>query len=200
MALLQCSECAGKVSDKAPFCPQCGAPLQEPLAADKPTTFKPAAQEEVRKPEDEYVSIQVPIDLSGLPSSPVPPPGLHLISDSAVTSPVGSTNSISSHIPSPDTSLEVPAANPPSQSLSFGGRNMAAVLVLLFVFAGTSYLPDSLEVAGRSISWPARWPLRVVGIFLTYGIFGFADSKNGENPVGVFLCFAAFIVALFLKT
>jgi len=30
MALIECPECGGKVSDKAPACIHCGYPLQEP--------------------------------------------------------------------------------------------------------------------------------------------------------------------------
>ena len=36
MALIECPECGGKVSDKAPTCIHCGYPLQEPVEVAKP--------------------------------------------------------------------------------------------------------------------------------------------------------------------
>lgn len=36
MALIKCSECGQEVSDKAPACPHCGAPLRSSVAVDKP--------------------------------------------------------------------------------------------------------------------------------------------------------------------
>ena len=33
MALIQCTECGNSISDRAPACPQCGAPAKHPWAA-----------------------------------------------------------------------------------------------------------------------------------------------------------------------
>ena len=33
MALMSCPECAKQISDKAPACPHCGAPMNAPIAA-----------------------------------------------------------------------------------------------------------------------------------------------------------------------
>lgn len=31
MALIQCRECGGQISDKAPACPKCGCPAESPV-------------------------------------------------------------------------------------------------------------------------------------------------------------------------
>lgn len=42
MAVFECTECKGTVSDKAPACPHCGAPLDKPIAQSADTVSKPA--------------------------------------------------------------------------------------------------------------------------------------------------------------
>ena len=46
MALIQCPECQHQVSEKAPACPNCGAPIVTPLSAPAPT---PATKGEGRR-------------------------------------------------------------------------------------------------------------------------------------------------------
>lgn len=42
MALLDCIECKGKVSDRAPACPHCGLPNESVVQADTPNSHQPA--------------------------------------------------------------------------------------------------------------------------------------------------------------
>ncbi|MCC5888906.1 MAG: zinc-ribbon domain-containing protein [Gammaproteobacteria bacterium] len=46
MALINCSECSREISDKASFCPQCGAPLE---GASQPTESGALKNEDVRR-------------------------------------------------------------------------------------------------------------------------------------------------------
>lgn len=41
MALIKCKECANEVSDKAKSCPNCGAPIDPPIASDEQSTLHP---------------------------------------------------------------------------------------------------------------------------------------------------------------
>jgi hypothetical protein len=43
MALIACDECGGQVSDKAPACPKCGAPVTPPVASRSPA-YSPARE------------------------------------------------------------------------------------------------------------------------------------------------------------
>jgi DNA-directed RNA polymerase subunit RPC12/RpoP len=42
MALIKCSECGKEISDKAPACPSCGAPLAAKLNDEDLKVFKAA--------------------------------------------------------------------------------------------------------------------------------------------------------------
>jgi hypothetical protein len=48
MALMSCSECGGKVSDKAASCPHCGAPVEKAPPEIEPTVSAQSAAEESR--------------------------------------------------------------------------------------------------------------------------------------------------------
>ena len=56
MALINCSECEGKVSDKAAACPHCGNPIRTPQP-DQPHAAPPqAAPPRVKTPDDNYLT------------------------------------------------------------------------------------------------------------------------------------------------
>ena len=178
MALLNCSECSGKVSDKASSCPHCGAPIHTAAADGKQPLSKAIA--------------------SGDPHSvPVPPMGL-VSNASTATSPLSDATAMGSLSQSIVPRPAAPAANHPDQNASVVGRNIVVFLVVLFIFVGTSFIPDHYEINGRSLPWQARFISRFFAIALTYGLF-FFNSKKRENPVGIFLVLAALIAAFFLR-
>lgn len=48
MALIECAECSGQVSDKAAACPHCGAPVEVSTGLAPAQTYRPGRYEEIR--------------------------------------------------------------------------------------------------------------------------------------------------------
>ena len=195
MALLQCSECAGMVSDKASSCPHCGAPIEVAQAAGKPSAPKPAVQGNVRTLGTEVLSNQAAEGSSDPRSAPVPTTGL-APSDSTTPSPVSDPNASSHQPPSLDAPPAVPGAVPPDQSPSFAGRNFVAFLVMLVFFAGPNYVPD-VEVGELSLRHLPGWPTPSWLAGLLFGMWICGSPK--ENPTGGFAFWAAILVAYYLN-
>ena len=184
MALLQCSECAGMVSDKAPSCPHCGAPIEVALAADKPSAPKPAVQENVCTLGVEVLSNPAADGSSGSSSAPVPTTGL-APSDSAVSGPACDKIASSSQPPSRDTTTAVPAVvNQPKymdplfptpesredalkivKDTSTGFFVYAAILVVVSMVVDLAILFDAAICAGGGFAL-RRWNSRTAAVVL----------------------------------
>jgi len=175
MALLNCPECTGKVSDKASACPHCGAPIDTAVAAGNPPQPQPAASSDLNP------VLVLPMEMvSGV---------------TADTRPLSDKKTQSSRLRTVAVPSAVPDAEFSKQDSSLVARNIVLFLVLLFIFAGTSFIPDHIEMVGLSMPWKGRFVCRCIAIMLSYGLFVAAPKR--ENPVGVFLTLGAMIFVLF---
>lgn len=216
MAVQQCIECGGKVSDKAAACPHCGVPVE--IAIARPTAeLTPSAEPVTPTPP---ASVIIPVEspqvttagngpvsepIESIMSAPDEVRRLDPLPTNELQSEVGAAGSrasalvYSSASDGPPARLAPPAipyvASPstarPAAHRSYAGRNVLAFLLLIVFFAGAKYVPDYRFGEGV-IS--LEWLVRLGGLVLASMALG--DTK--ENSGGWVAFWAAAIVAYFL--